>query len=185
MFKTSFPQWSGSSVSGLITDTIIPFCDPAMNPSVRKAALESLGHVCQTHARHFVEPQILKAFDQVFQIKDKELMNLVLLGIKGFLHNEELRSNELENVGAEGKGKANKDGDIAENGRLDQLANQNHIDGVSTSLAQKYLKNIIQIALASQDVYALTATEVIGSILRQGLVHPKEVCLSFYYYYTW
>lgn len=178
MFQTSFPAWKGTSVSGLITDTIIPFCDPAINALVRKAALESLGYVCQTHASHFLKPQILKAFDQVFEIGDKDLMNLVLLGIKGFLQSEEIRS-ELSNEEAEGKGKNNKSGEAGDNGRrLDQLANQNQNDGVSTSLAQKYLKNIIQISMASQDAYALTAVEVIGSILRQGLVHPKEVCFD-------
>lgn len=178
MFQASFPAWKGTSVSGLITDTIIPFCDPTTNASVRKAALESLGYVCQTHASHFLKPQILKAFDQVFAIGDKDLMNLVLLGIKGFLQSEEIRS-ELSNEEAEGKGKNSKTGEAENNGRrLDQLANQNQNDGVSTSLAQKYLKNIIQISMASQDAYALTAVEVIGSILRQGLVHPKEVCIN-------
>lgn len=178
MFQTSFPAWKGTSVSGLITDTIIPFCDPTTNASVRKAALESLGYVCQTHASHFLKAQILKAFDQVFEIGDKDLMNLVLLGIKGFLQSEEIRS-ELSNEEAEEKGQNNRTGETENNGRrLDQLANQNQNDGVSTSLAQKYLKNIIHISMASQDAYALTAVEVIGSILRQGLVHPKEVCLN-------
>ena len=46
---------------------------------------------------------------------------------------------------------------------------------VSTSLAQSYLKHILRIATSSSDEYAFTAVEVIGSILRQGLVHPKEV----------
>lgn len=179
MFKASFPSWKGTSVSGLITDTIIPFCDPAINASVRKAALESLGYVCQTHASHFLKKEILKAFDQVFETEDKDLMNLVLMVIRGFLQSEEIRS-ELSSGEAEGKGKDSKSGDAESNGRLGHLANQNQNDGVSTSLAQKYLKNIIQISMASQDIYALTATEVIGSILRQGLVHPKEVCLVPY-----
>ena len=52
------------------------------------------------------------------------------------------------------------------------MANQN--DGVSSSLAQRYLQHIIRIATATQDLHALAAVEVIGSISRQGLLHPKE-----------
>ena len=47
-------------------------------------------------------------------------------------------------------------------------------DRASALIAQRFLHNILSIALASQDTTALTATEVIASINRQGLVHPKE-----------
>ncbi|KAI5785189.1 sister chromatid cohesion C-terminus-domain-containing protein [Pyronema domesticum] len=172
-FKTSFPKWAGGSVSGLIVDTTLPFCDPSMPSEVRKAGLESLGRVCQTHAVHFLKPQVLKMYDHVFEESDRELKKLVLEGIKGFLLLEESRSLLGQDEGVDPKGK--KGGEVEEPGRLTQAAYANANDGVSTSLAQKYLKDIVGIAMGSQDAYALVATEVIASILRQGLVHPKEL----------
>jgi len=48
---------------------------------------------------------------------------------------------------------------------------------VSTSLGQRYLDNILKLALGSNREQALSAIELIGSILRQGLVHPNQVSL--------
>lgn len=50
---------------------------------------------------------------------------------------------------------------------------------MSTSIAQKYLSDITRIALGTIDHHAVIAVEVIVSICRQGLVHPKEVHSSF------
>jgi cohesin loading factor subunit SCC2 len=47
-------------------------------------------------------------------------------------------------------------------------------DGVATEIAQKFLKDITRIALATQDEHALLATEILTSINRQGMNHPKE-----------
>jgi len=52
---------------------------------------------------------------------------------------------------------------------------------VSTSLGQRYLDNILKLALGSNREQALSAIELIGSILRQGLVHPNQVSLMIYY----
>jgi len=173
-FNSSFPNWKEGLVSGLIAETTVPFCAPDIEPSVRKAAIESLGHVCQTHAVHFLMQQVLNIFDQVFKEQEKDLMKLVLSGIRGFLTLEESRSEFALEGGADQKHKKGDQPD--EPGRLTQAAYINQNDGVSTSLAQRYLKEITAIALGSQDSYAFVAAEVIASILRQGLVHPKEVC---------
>jgi cohesin loading factor subunit SCC2 len=47
-------------------------------------------------------------------------------------------------------------------------------DGTAISLAQRFLKPIIQVALSRDDEQALLATEVMGCVIRQGLMHPKE-----------
>ena len=177
MFKASFPKWTGGSVSGLITDTIVPFCAPDVEASVRRAAIESLGHVCQTHAVHFLKDHVLKMFDHVFEEKDRDLMKLILSGVKGFLLLEESRS-ELSREETSGEAKQKKSGgenSAEEPGRLTRAAYFNQNDGVCTSISQRYLKEIVGIAMGSQDSYALVGMEVIASILRQGLVHPKEV----------
>ena len=50
---------------------------------------------------------------------------------------------------------------------------------MSTSIAQKYLGDITRIALGTTGHHAVIAVEVIVSICRQGLVHPKEVLSPF------
>jgi cohesin loading factor subunit SCC2 len=116
-----------------------------------------------------LKPEVLKSFDEIFEAKKEDLTNLALVGIKGLLLLEEHRSDEFHGE------EEDKNGGESGVERLSRAANVNQNDGVSTSLAQRFLKNIVEIATASQGGYALTATEVIGSILRQGLVHPKEV----------
>lgn len=167
-FKEAFPDYKHPLVSDFITDVIASFCAETTHPYVRKSALQSLCHVCETHASHFLKPTVLKVFDDIFQAGDAELINLVLSGIKDFLLVEEHRSDEFH-----GEEETDKDAGVE---RLSRAANVNQNDGVSTSLAQRYLERIMNVATSSQTNYALTAAQIIGSILRQGLVHPKEVC---------
>ncbi|KAF8421237.1 sister chromatid cohesion C-terminus-domain-containing protein [Tirmania nivea] len=152
-------KWKGGTISGLIADTILPYTASRRPLIVRKRALESLGDVCQTHAAIFLDSRIQAAFDAVFLEKKPELEDLVLSGFKGFLLIEERRSE----VSAEETDNAKTE----KAGRLEVAA-------VSTSIAQKYLGDITRIALATTEHYALTAVEIIASICRQGLVHPKE-----------
>ncbi|KAI5785554.1 sister chromatid cohesion C-terminus-domain-containing protein [Peziza echinospora] len=159
-------NWKGGSIAKLIAGTILPFTASQQPFAVRKRALESLGDVCQTHAPLFLEARVLAAYDAVFSEGNMELEDLVLSGFKGFLFLEERRS-EISAEEAENEKKE-------PTGRLEVAAYANTNDGVSTSIAQKYLKDIIRIALATTDMHAMTAVEVIGSISRQGLVHPKE-----------
>jgi cohesin loading factor subunit SCC2 len=45
---------------------------------------------------------------------------------------------------------------------------------VASATTQLFLKEITRISLAAQDENAFLAVEVLASINRQGLVHPKE-----------
>lgn len=47
-------------------------------------------------------------------------------------------------------------------------------DGAAALIAQHFLQSMLRVAQSRQDTYALTAIELIASINRQGLVHPKE-----------
>lgn len=49
-----------------------------------------------------------------------------------------------------------------------------NFDDVASATTQRFLKDITRIALSSQDEHAFLAMEVLGSINRQGLTHPKE-----------
>jgi cohesin loading factor subunit SCC2 len=167
-FKDEFPWWKGNSVSGLMVDVFSFFTSPRQPLAVRKAAIEGLGLICQSHPKNFLKEQVYSAFDIVFAEENRELENLTLTGFKDFLAIEEKRSEK-------GADLSELDGGVdVEVGRLSGVTTANQNDGVTTSIAQRYLKHITRIALATQDVYALTAVEVIASINRQGLVHPKE-----------
>ncbi|KAH0547733.1 hypothetical protein FGG08_000224 [Glutinoglossum americanum] len=167
-FRDEFPWWKGNSVSSLMVDIFSSFTSPKQPLAVRKAAIEGLGLICQSHPKNFLKEQVYSAFDIVFAEENRELESLVLTGFKEFLAIEEKRSErgaDLQELDG---------GADIEAGRLSGATTANQNDGVTTSIAQRYLKHITRISLATQDAYALTAVEVIASINRQGLVHPKE-----------
>lgn len=165
-----------ATVSGLIAQTLVSCCGGEMHPEIRRAAIENLGRVCQTNAVHFLNPKILDIINTVFSEQNIELKASILEGLKGFFLLEESRSTEAlsEEIGVKVKKQTQA---VTGAKQLAQNAFATQNDGVSTSLAQTYLKEITAVAMGSQDAYALVAVEVIASILRQGLVHPKEVCL--------
>ena len=167
LFRQAFPSWKGDTVSGLMIDIFSSFTSPKRPSLIRKAALEGFCSICQTWPKLFLKEQVYSAFDIVFSEGDQDLENLVLSGFREYLQDEEKLSE---------KGSELSDGDSEglESGRLSTIVTANQNDGVTTSIAQRYLAHIIRIATKSQDAYALTAVEVIGSINRQGLVHPKE-----------
>src|SRR5690606_2572212 len=154
-------------IPSLITDIGLPFCTKDAEPHLRRAALDCLGNVCQTHGFLFLEQKVLDVYNTVFEERNRDLEELVLQGFRGFLRvQEDISSDKL-------KAKEETPEQEPVGGRLATQLNASQEDGVSTALSQQYLSQIIRIATASMDHYALTATEVIGSILRQGLVHPK------------
>ncbi|KAI9724135.1 MAG: hypothetical protein M1812_000854 [Candelaria pacifica] len=167
LFKENFPWWKGTSVAALLVDIISNFTSPSQPADLRRIALDGMGMISRSWPKNFLMEQVNSAYDLVFNEENPDLQNIVLTAFKEFFSLEEARSEKLVDVvGAESVD--------AESGRLGVALAANENDGVSTSIAQRFLKHIIRIALATQDKYALTATEVIASINRQGLVHPKE-----------
>ncbi|KAI9799826.1 MAG: hypothetical protein M1825_004386 [Sarcosagium campestre] len=165
-FKAAFPVWKGDSVPSLMIEAFAPFTSPKTPHAVRRAALDAVCAVCQSWPKQFLKEQVCSAFEIVFREGNQELENLVLKGIRDYLSLEEKRSEKGANSGG-------NDDDEDESGRIGRsFANEN--DGISSSLIQRFLKQTIRIALASQDAFALTAVEVMASVSRQGLVHPKE-----------
>ncbi|KZF23287.1 hypothetical protein L228DRAFT_210129 [Xylona heveae TC161] len=168
LFKESFPWWKGTSVSGLLVDILTPFTNPKQPLELRKSALDSVGMICQAWPRNYLKEQVNSAFEIVFAQGDRELEEIVLRSFKGFLLKEEQRSEDNEDL-------FGGDGTMLEGGRLENSLVAGENDGVSTSIAQRFLGKVLRVALASQDGYALIAAEILGSINRQGLVHPKEL----------
>lgn len=166
-FQENFHGWMGNSVSGLMVDLITPYTDPEQPDWMRAMALESLGLICQTWPQHFVKAQINDAFKKVFEEGNAEFQNVVLLSFRDFFARQERRSERKIDP-------PDTNRPDPEPGRLIGPMTSSDIDGASALIAQQFLGQVLRIALASQDAYALTATEVLATINRQGLVHPKE-----------
>ncbi|KAF5123553.1 Protein rad9 [Metarhizium anisopliae] len=161
IFREKFPGWKGDSVPKLIVDILSPFSSPQQPLDARKASIEAIGLVCQSWPRNYDLVKVYTAFQQVFQDKIPILETMILRSFKEFLVTEERRSE----AAAEAPKEKNKE--------LTVMGGTN-FDDVASGATQRFLKEITRIALSSQDEHAFLAMEVLGSINRQGLTHPKE-----------
>ncbi len=166
-FQDSLEWWRGVSVAGLIVNSVSPFASAKQPLSLRADALNSIGLICQSFPHQFNQEHISSVFQEVLVEGDSELQNIVLSSFKEFFAMQErqveVKYDELlgENIPPTG-------------GKLGGSMTASDSDGASALIAQRFLQCVLRIALASQDLSALTATEVVTSINRQGLVHPKE-----------
>ncbi|TWU76648.1 Sister chromatid cohesion protein 2 [Metarhizium rileyi] len=161
IFRDKFPGWKGESVLKLIVDILAPFSSPQQPLDLRKASIEAIGLVCQSWPRNYDLVKVYTAFQQVFQDRIAVLESMILRSFKEFLVTEEKRSE----AAAEAPKEKNKE--------LTVMGGTN-FDDVASGATQRFLKDITRIALSSQDEHAFLAMEVLGSINRQGLTHPKE-----------
>lgn len=162
IFREKIPTWQGDSVPRLIVDILSPFTSPQQPPDARKASLEAIGLVCQSWPRNYALAKVYTAFQQVFTDQIPALETMILRSFKEFLVTEEKRSE----AAAEAPAKSNKK-------ELTVMGGTN-FDDVASATTQRFLKDITRIALSGQDENAFLAMEVLGSINRQGLTHPKE-----------
>ncbi|KAG4421995.1 hypothetical protein IFR04_004854 [Cadophora malorum] len=164
-FREKIPSWKGDSVSKLMADTFAPFASPSQPMEVRKAALDAIGMVCQSWPKNFSSANIYTSFLTVFDEKEAALEAIVLRSFKDFLLLEEKRS-EAGKDGVPGAG--------ADSTAKLGVMGGGQGDGIAIGIAQRFLPYIVRIALSRQDDQGLLAAEVVASIARQGLVHPKE-----------
>ncbi|KAK1998958.1 AT hook domain-containing protein [Colletotrichum falcatum] len=166
VFKKIFPKYSGTSVAKLMVDNLSPWADESQVMEARKHALDAIGLICQAHPRNYVSPNVYTKFQQVFEARIPALESTILRSLKEFLITEEKRSEA-----ATAAATAGPEGDKKR--ELTVMGGTNY-DDVASATTQRFLKEITRIALSSQDEHAFLAVEVLGSINRQGLVHPKE-----------
>ncbi|GAD99939.1 sister chromatid cohesion protein Mis4 [Paecilomyces variotii No. 5] len=164
-FKNSFPGWKGGSVAGLMVDSIIPFTSPNQPLELRVMALESLGSICQSWPAQFGREESRRVFSQVFKEDNANLQNIVLKAFSEFFAIHEGKTEKLVQPSA---------GDTENTTRLGGSLRASDNDGAAALIAQHFLRDMLRVAQSRQDAYSLTAIELIASINRQGLVHPKE-----------
>ena len=164
-FVASLPWVSADSVPGLIVESILPFTHPKYSLSLRSVAFDGIGMLCQAWPRNFNRPVIATVFQRVLRQEDAELQRIVLSSFRDFFLSQDNQISAKPEPGG---------GDLSQKGKLGGSMTASDNDGAAALIAQGFLKDVLRIALTSQGPYALTATEVIASISRQGLVHPKE-----------
>lgn len=166
-FQQSLPWWKGKSVAGLIVSAITPFAKAQQPLSLRADALDGIGLICQSWPYQFNQETVSCMFEEILTHGEPELQRIVLSSFRDFFAKQERQ--------AEMKGEfVFQQETLPVNGKLGGSMTASDGDGASALIAQRFLRSVLHIALASQDQSALTATQVITSINRQGLVHPKE-----------
>ena len=166
-FQNTLTWWRGGSVAGLIVQSILPFTGEKQPLSLRAEAFDSIGLICQSWPYQFTQEHISNAFQDVLRKGEPELKSIVLSSFREFFARIDHQAEEKVIEALPGA-------NASPEGKLGGSMTANDGDGASALIAQRFLKDTLSIALASQDTSALTATEVIASINRQGLVHPKE-----------
>ncbi|PGH35668.1 cohesin loading factor subunit SCC2 [[Emmonsia] crescens] len=166
-FRQSFPTARATSVSGLMVDFISPFALPRYPLELRIMALESLGSICQTWPAQYGQEQARLALSSVFDEDNPDLQNIVLKSFLEFFSVHEGKAEKLIQT-------SDSTADGESSTRLAGSLKASENDGAAALIAQHFLQNMLHAALSKQDTYALTAIELIASINRQGLIHPKE-----------
>ncbi|KAG5304728.1 sister chromatid cohesion protein Mis4 [Histoplasma capsulatum G186AR] len=166
-FRQSFPTTQATSVSGLMVNFIAPFALPQYPLELRIMALESLGSICQTWPAQYSQQQARVALSSVFEGDNPDLQNIIL---KSFLEFFSIHEGKAETLVQTNDSAA----DAESSARLAGSLKASENDGAAALIAQQFLQNMLHAALSKQDTYALTAIELIASINRQGLIHPKE-----------
>ncbi|KXJ95258.1 sister chromatid cohesion protein Mis4 [Microdochium bolleyi] len=169
IFKSHFPKWQGGSVSKLMVDVLMFFAGPSQPLDIRRPALDAVGLVCQSNPRNYVSANVYTAFQQVFDEENQVLESMILRSLKEFLFTEERRSEQSAANAANGKDQPKKDL---------KVMGGTSFDDVASATTQRFLKHLTRIALSNPDDHAFLAMEVLATINRQGLVHPKETGIT-------
>ncbi|ORX95788.1 sister chromatid cohesion C-terminus-domain-containing protein [Clohesyomyces aquaticus] len=174
---TRLASWSGNSVSVLLLDSVRPLTMQAWAMGIRERALSSLGEICQRSPKQFIRADVERAFKLVFLNQDNTVLKrVVLTQFRDFFSAAERRSE----TGAE---IAVGEGAVHGSERLDTSMVASDNDGATIHLAQKFLGDIVELALGKEESIetrkqeeeiTVIATDIIISVSRQGLVHPKE-----------
>ncbi|KAH5246847.1 sister chromatid cohesion protein [Parastagonospora nodorum] len=159
---------SKTAVSLLLLNTVRPFTSQAWDMSVRVQALKSVGDICQGSPSLFMRAEIEKVFKLVFINGDNDLLRqAALVSFREYFTFAERRSESGAEI-AVGKGA------VTGNARLETSFVANENDSATLHIAQRFLQNFVDTALKYNNDLGVSATFVIASISRQGLVHPKE-----------
>ncbi|KAK0913191.1 Sister chromatid cohesion protein 2 [Friedmanniomyces endolithicus] len=166
-FKELFAWYKGTSVAGLFADVLCPFTTLKQPLSIRQPSLEAVCMISQSSPKLLLRQDVVKAFETVLSGHDATLEETLLVGLEGFFSAGELNesSGDVPEIGS---------GVASGNERLGKTYVATDQDGASTSIARRFLSDILRVALSANGELSFVASKIIVSVNRQGLIHPKE-----------
>lgn len=167
LFRAKCAWCTGRTVPDLIVETLCPLSSPKRLTAVRLASLEAICYVSQAWPKQFLRVDVTNAFEMAFKEREASLEEVLVTGLEGFFKAQE-QPDEGADLPQLGGGVATGTERL---GRTYVASDQ---DGASAAMAQRFLSQIIRLALASSDDLGCIAARLLVSINKQGLVHPKE-----------
>lgn len=166
-FKDILPSYKGNSVAGLMVEILCPFTSSKQPLPIREVSLEAVCSIAQAWPKVFLRSDVVNAFETAFKDQLPSLETVLLTGLERFfsLQDTSKSKGEVPELGT---------GIVSGNERLGKTYLATDKDGASTSIAQRFLQQILRLALSSTNELAVVAAKLIVSINSQGLVHPKE-----------
>ena len=165
-FRAAFPTWKGGSVAGLLIDLITPLSSPNSPAEIRLEALHSLASICQSWPGQFNRESVRHPISEALAGGSSELQLIVLVNFLEFFKAREIAAEKASAA----QDPAHKD----DSGRLESSLQASDHDGAAALIAQHFLTSVRQLALSGHHQIDHVAAEIIASVSRQGLVHPKE-----------
>lgn len=156
------------SVSLMLLETVRPFTMQGHDMGVREHAMRSLGGICQQAPEMFMRAEVQKLIELVFINEDNDKLKLVVLSTFEVYFMRAERRSETGSTIQVGKGSING------SERMEGSYQATSTDAAITHVAQLFLGSFKKIALQSDNDLARSATNIIASISRAGLEHPKE-----------
>ncbi|KAF2148960.1 hypothetical protein K461DRAFT_271547 [Myriangium duriaei CBS 260.36] len=165
-FRAKFPNSKSSQVVAIATEIVCPLTSPKVPAGIRAIALEAQLCVCHAWPNQYLRSDVGKAIELVLQAQDPALELVLMRAWRDFFVPgsdrrpvDDKQSNGATGIGAE---------------RIEKTYVATDRDGASTSLAQRFMSNIIRISLNSTGDLSVMSAQVVTSINKLGLVHPKE-----------
>lgn len=157
-----------SSVSLMLLETVRPFTSQTYDAlDIRVHALRSLGGICQQAPELFMRSEVEKLIKIVFANQDDQLKLVILSTFEAYFTRAERRSET-------GSAIAVGEGAVHGSARLEGSYAATATDAATTHVAKQFLQSFKDIALNNNNQLAESATNIIASISRAGLEHPKE-----------
>lgn len=170
-FHRGLPGWKFTTVSGMIVEVMLSCLSENSAAQIQETALAAIGLVCQAWPKGYQKAQVSKAFKAALEGNERNLQTIVLEDLRSFYLDEDTRSK------AEAGDTSAKATDNGTEGLAKSMVSTD-TDGAATAIAHQFLPSVLAIALSRIDDLALAAADILTSISRQGLMHPKEVIVA-------
>ncbi|KAJ1967681.1 Sister chromatid cohesion protein 2 [Dispira parvispora] len=188
-FPEKFPElhaFSKGQVSQRVFSSMIYFTGETLPRAIRLVSLQSLGQLFQAYPTLMVHQDSRTLMNGIFEAEDVEMKLQLLKIFAEFLGYEQKKLADAEaEVVASATTTPSKGGHAAQQANKKAtktvdlkvlIGNAQELGeaGVASSIMQCYLDQIIQCVLLKSDPLKIVATDVIGSIISQGLAHPLK-----------